>query len=83
MIRANRLTKYYFEDYTFVFNTKINSKEGSRFRFAPGYVQYTGNFLHAYNEIRNKDLEEEMYGLLTQFLSDAFDKRKLRPRFMI
>jgi hypothetical protein len=78
--KGRELTKYYFEDYTFVFNTKINPKEGSRFPFAPGYVQYTKNFLHAYNEIRNNALEEEIYGLLTQFLSDAFDKRKLRPK---
>jgi hypothetical protein len=66
------VTKYYFEDYNYLFN----QKHDFRFPFAPGYVQYTKNFLNTYDKIRNKEVEDKIYELLIDFLIDAMRKRK-------
>jgi hypothetical protein len=70
------VTKYYFEDYNYLFN----QKQDFRFPFAPGYVQYTKNFLNTYDRIRNKEVEDKIYELLTDFLMDAVRKTKRAHR---
>lgn len=70
------VTKYYFEDYNYVFN----QKKDFRYPFAPGYVQYTKNFLNTYDKIANKAAEDKIHGLLTDFLMDAMRKKKRSNR---
>jgi hypothetical protein len=67
--------KYCFEDYNFF----LNSKEGYIFPFAPGYVQYIRDFLETYDNIRNKEFEDEVHDKLMDFLIDALSKKKIKP----
>jgi hypothetical protein len=73
--KGRDVDKFYFEDYNFI----LNSKEGYIFPFAPGYVQYTSDFIKTYNNIRNKEFEDEVHNKLMDFLIDALGKKKIKP----
>jgi hypothetical protein len=70
--RRKNATKYYFEDYNY-----INNKNG-RFPFAPGYVQYTEEFLGNYKTLNEKFKYDifQIYSLLVPILREAVRNEK-------
>jgi len=72
--RRRDATKYYFEDYNYI----NNKKEHFRFQFAPGYVQYTEDFLDNYEKLSGKFEYQiyQIYSSLMDILKDAVSNEK-------
>jgi hypothetical protein len=75
--RSRDVKKYYFEDYNYI----NNKKERFRFPFAPGYVQYTDDFLNNYQTLNGKFKFEiyQIYSSLINILKHAVNNEKQTP----
>jgi hypothetical protein len=74
--RKRDVQKYYFEDYNYI----NNEKEHFRFPFAPGYVQYTEDFLRTYKTLNENEKFRyqiyESYSSLINILKQAVRNEK-------
>lgn len=75
--KRNKHTAY-FEDYNYI----SNEEKGFAYPFAPGYVQYDGDFLDYFKKLK-LELEEpiaDIYSKIVEFLLEAVQHKKHIPQ---